>query len=140
MDSNGRRHLRKVARTRDESHQDKKFRVALSQADADKVEANRKADQVKEQKASERREILQAFKPILSLPELKKMTVDGDRASRIRQQLIWHRDIGNDVNLKGIHKMNKEVAWANMVCAVRRHCNGTSSMKGMQLMYFFIVD
>jgi len=140
MDPDGRRYLRKAARAHDESHQDKKFREALAQADADKAEANREADQVKEQKASKKREILQAFQPILSLSELQEMTVKKDRAWRIRQQLVWHRDIGNDVNLKGIHKMNKEVAWANMIDAVQRHHKGMSSTKGVQPVCSFTVD
>jgi len=140
MDPNGRRHLRKAARARDESRQDKNFREALAQADADKAEANREADQVKEQKASKKRETLQAFKPILSLSKLRKMTIENDRAWRIRQQLVWHRDIGNDVNLKGIHKMNKEVAWTNMICAVQRHHKGISSTKGVQPVCSFTVD
>ena len=131
MDSNSRRHLRKVARTRDESHQDRKFREALAQADADRAEANRRADRVKAQKAAEKQEILEAFQPILSLTELKELTAGKDRLSRIHQQLVWHRDIGKNVNLKGIHNMNKEQAWANMICAVRRHNKGISSTKGM---------
>lgn len=132
MDSDGRRHLRKAARTRDESHQDRKFREALAQADADKAEANRKADQVKAQKAAKREETLKEFKPILSLSKLKEMTVEDDRLTRIRQQLTWHRDIGKDVNLKGIHKMKKEEAWTNMIHAVQRHCKGIPSPQGMQ--------
>ena len=98
MDPGRRAHLRKAARVRDESQQDKRFRLALSQADADKAEANRKADRVKEQKAAEKRDKLQAFKPVLDLMKLEEMTVNGDLASRIRQQLIRHRDIGNDTN------------------------------------------
>lgn len=130
MGPDGRRYLRKAARARDESHQGRKFCEALAQADADKVEANRKADQVRAEKASKKREILEGFQPILSLAELEKMTIVTDRLTRIRQQLIWHRDIGNDVNLKGIHKMKKEEAWTNMIDAVRRHCDGVSSAQG----------
>jgi len=140
MDPGRRAHLRKAARVRDESQQDKRFRLALSQADADKAEANRKADRVKEQKAAEKRDKLQAFKPVLDLMKLEEMTVNGDLASRIRQQLIWHRDIGNDTNLKGIHKMNKEEAWANMICAVQRHHDGVSSMTGTEILYSSTVD
>jgi len=131
MDPDGRCHLRKAARARDESGQDRKFREALAQADADKAEAGRKANQVKEEKATKKREILEAFQPILSLAKLKEMTIKEDRLSRIRRQLVWHRDIGKDANLKGIHNMNKNKAWTNMICAVRRHCEGTSRIKGM---------
>lgn len=142
MDQDGRRYLRKAARTRDESYQARKFRKTLAQADADKVEANRKADRVKAEKAAKKRGVLEAFQPILSLAELKKMTIANDRLTRIRQQLVWHRDIGKDANLKGIHKMKKEVAWDNMVRAVQRHCEGTSSAQGMspRPIYSFVTD
>ena len=132
MDAGGRAHLRKAARVRDESRQDKAFRVVLSQADADKAEANRKADQVKEQNAAEKRRILEAFKPTLSLTELVKKTIDGFGAPAIREQLKWHRDIGGNPNLKGLSHMTKQVAWDNLLRAVQRHHEGISPAGGME--------
>lgn len=101
------------------------------QADANKAEANRKLDQARAQKAAKKQEELEAFQPILHLTELKKLGIEKDHLPRIRQQLVWHRDIGKDVNLKGIHGMKKGEAWVNMVHAVRRHQEGTPSIKGM---------
>ena len=56
------------------------------------------------------------FKPILSLKKLKKMTVDGDRADRIKRQLSWHKQIGKDVNIPtGFYSFHKVKAWVAMI-------------------------
>ena len=131
MGQSGRSYLRQATRAHGKGNQNRQFRETLAQADADKAEVNRKADQVRVQKATKKQEELDTFQPVLDLLELKKMGIGKDRLPRIRQQLIWHRDIGKDVNLKGIHGMNKEEAWGNMICAVRQHQKGASSTKGV---------
>jgi hypothetical protein len=73
---------------------------------------------------------LNAFEPILNLKRLMKMTVDGDRADRIKGQLSWHKSIGGDVNIPhGFHAFRKAKAWVAMVNAVRRHLRGVAHRK-----------
>jgi hypothetical protein len=66
------------------------------------------------------------------------MSVDGDRSERIKQQLSWHKQIGQDVNIPaGFHAFRKAKAWVTMVKAVRRHQHGISHQKlpGMPHVY-----
>lgn len=73
---------------------------------------------------------LNAFNPILSLKTLKKLTVDGDRVGRIKEQLSWHKRIGGDVNIpRGFHAFRKAKAWVVMVKAVQRHQHGVAHRK-----------
>lgn len=77
---------------------------------------------------------LEAFEPILSLKRLKDMTVDGDRADRIKEQLSWHKRVGGDVNIPaGFHAFRKTKAWVAMIKAVQRHQHGVAhrKLKGM---------
>ena len=131
MSPEGRRHIRKVAREQDASQSHAKFR--LEQADADIADAKERraaADKAK-MKAAKRQASLEAFEPILDLKRLQTAGFGEDTAKRIQRQVMWHRRIGEDVNIPpGVHKMKKPEAWAVMVQAVQRHLSGTSAEKG----------
>ena len=78
----------------------------------------------------EQMEKLNKFKPILSLKKLKEMTVDGDRVTRIKEQLSWHRRIGGDVNIPtGFHNFCETKTWVAMIQAVQRHLCGEAHRK-----------
>lgn len=134
MSPEARQHLRKVARQRDSSQADARFRLAQAETDiAEGKERRIAADRAKE-KAAERQEFLEEFKPTLSLNELQDHDhggLKGFTAERIKNQIRWHRSIGNDSHIPtGVSKMKKAAAWIVMVRAVRRHLRGTSSDEG----------
>jgi len=139
MSSEGHRHIRKVARQRDESQAHSKFQLAQGEADiADANEGREAAGRAKE-KAVERRASLEAFEPILNLKQLQKTGSGSDTGKRIQRQITWHRRIGGDVNIPtGVSKMKKEEAWVEMVRAVRRHLSGTSANEGN--LFNYIID
>ena len=131
MSPEGRQHLRKVARQRDASQAHARFHLAQAEVDTAEAKERCEAAEKAKEKAAERQEFLEAFKPILDLNQLQKSGSGGDTAKRIQTQIMWHRRIGGDVNIPtGVHKMKKAKAWVIMVQAVRRHLSGTSADKG----------
>jgi len=130
MSLEGCRHLRKVARERDTGQAHAKFRLA--QADADMAEAKEQreaADKTKE-KATKRQELLEKFEPTLDLKRLETGS-GGYTVKQIREQITWHRKIGQDIHIPtGVHKMKKAEVWVVMVRAVRRHLRKTSMNEG----------
>lgn len=123
-------YLRGAAREQDQSKAYQGFLLSQAHEDAKTAKANRAAADRRKKRVHDRMVKLDAFEPILSLKTLKKMTVDGDRADRIKEQLSWHKRIGGDVNIPaGFHAFRKAKAWVAMVRAVQRHLRGVAHQK-----------
>ena len=106
------------------------FLLSQAQENMKTAKENRAVAERRKQRAADQVAKLKKFEPILSLEDLKEMTVDKVRAERIKEQLSWHRKIGGDVNIpKGFHKFRKGKAWVAMVQAVRRHLRGKAHQK-----------
>ena len=132
MSPEARQHLRKVARQRDASRANVKFRLAQAEADISEARERRNAAEKAKAKAVARQELLEAFKPTLNLKKLRESGPSGFNVKQIKAQLSWHRKIGNDIHIPtGFHGLKKELAWGVMVRAVRRHLKGTSADEGM---------
>jgi hypothetical protein len=140
MSPEARQHLRKVARQRDSSQADVKFRLAQAEADiSEGIERHNAAEKAKA-KAVARQEELEAFKPALNLKELREAGPGGFNVKDIKKQLSWHRNIGNDAHIPtGFHALRKELAWHVMVRAVRRHLKGTLADKGTLCQFCHVV-
>jgi hypothetical protein len=125
-----RRYLRGAARDRDRSKEYQGFLLSQAHEDAKTAKDKRAAADRRKKRVDDRMVKLNAFEPILNLKRLMKMTVDGDRADRIKGQLSWHKSIGGDVNIPhGFHAFRKAKAWVAMVNAVRRHLRGVAHRK-----------
>lgn len=131
MTPEARRHLRKVTRERDASKANTTFRLAQADADIAEATEKRRAAKKSKEKAAERRESLEAFKPTLDLKQLQKIGYDKYKVKDIKRQIVWHHQIGEDSHLPtGVHGMKKEEVWPVMIRAVRRHLRGTSANEG----------
>lgn len=134
----GRRYLRVTAREQDQSKAYQGFLLSQAREDVKTAKEKRAAADSRKKRTDGRMAKLNKFKPILSLKKLKKMTVDGDRVMRIKDQLSWHRHIARDVNIpKGFHGFRKAIAWVAMIQAVRRHLRGVAHQKleGVYMQY-----
>lgn len=131
MSSEGHRHIRKVARQRDESQAHSKFRLAQAEADIADAKERREAAEKSKGKAAARQASLEALEPVLDFEQLRKTGSGGFTGKQIQAQIMWHRRIGGDVNIPArVHNMKKGEAWVAMVRAVRRHLSGTSANEG----------
>ena len=129
----GRQHLCKVARQRDESQAHVKFHLAQAEADITEAKERREAADKAKGKAADRQALLEAFEPVFDLEKLRETGSGGYTAKDIQRQIMWHRRVGGDVHIPtGVHKMKKVEAWVVMVRAVRRHLSGTSANEGNQ--------
>ena len=131
------RNLRGMAQEQDQSKAHQRFLLSQAQEDVKTAKEKRAAADRRKKRADDRMDKLNKFEPILSLKRLKKMTVDGDKVTRIKGQLSWHRHVGGDVNIpKGFHGFRKVVAWVAMVRAVERHAHGVADqkLKGMYML------
>jgi hypothetical protein len=143
LSPDGKCFLRGMARDQDQKKAHKKF--LLSQAEENTRNAGEKravADRRKK-RADDRTTKLKKFEPILSLKELQEMTVDGDKAALIKEQLSWHRHIGKDVNIpSGFHAFRKAKAWVAMIQAVKRHLRGEADLKteGMSTQQWYLIQ
>lgn len=125
-----RRNLRGMAREQDQSKGYQNFLLLQAQEDAKNAKEKRAVADRRKERANDRMDKLNKFEPILSLTQLKKMTANGDKATRIKDQLSWHRHVGGDVNIpKGFHAFRKAIAWAAMIRAVQRHARGVADQK-----------
>jgi hypothetical protein len=123
-------YLRGAAREQDQSKEYQGFLLSQAHEDAKTAKEKRGAADRCKKRTHDRAVRLNAFQPILSLKKLKKMTVGGDKAARIKEQLSWHKRIGGDVNIpSGFHSFRKVKAWVAMVKAVQRHLHGVSHQK-----------
>jgi len=131
MSPEGRQHLRKVARERDASQAQVKFRLAQAEADMAEATKRREAADKTKQKASERQTLLEEFKPTLDLDHLRETGPSGYTVKQIQQQIAWHRNIKEDLHIPtGVHKMKKAEVWVIMLRAVRRQLRGTQTSEG----------
>ena len=131
------RNLRGMAREQDQSKAHQRFLLSQAQEDVKTAKEKRAAVDRRKKRADDQMDKLNKFEPILSLKRLKKMTVDGDKVTRIKGQLSWHRHVGGDINIpKGFHGFCKVVAWVAMVRAVERHAHGVADqkLKGMYML------
>ena len=131
-------YLRGAAREQDQSKAYQGFLLSQAHEDAKTAKGKRAAANKRKERVHKRMVKLNEFEPILSLKTLKKMTVDGDKAARIKEQLSWHKRIGGDVNVPaGFHAFRKAKAWVAMVKAVQRHLHGTAhqKLKGICIKY-----
>jgi len=131
MSLEGHQHLRKVARERDTSQAHARFRLAQAEADMTEAKERRGAADKAKEKATERQEFLEKFNPTLDLKRLQEAGSGGFTVKQIREQIAWHRKIGQDIHIPtGVHKMKKAEAWVVMLQTVRRHLRGTSTNEG----------
>lgn len=133
-----RRYLRGAAREQDQNKEHQGFLLSQAHEDAKTAKEKRAAAATCKKRVDARIAKLNKFEPILSLKKLKKMTVDRDKADRIKQQLSWHRRIGGDVNIPTrFHEFRKAKAWVVMIQAVRRHLHGVAhrKLKGKCMLY-----
>jgi hypothetical protein len=125
-----RRYLRGAARKQDQNKEHRGFLLSQAHEDTKTAKEKRAAATMRKKRVDERLAKLNRFKPILSLKKLKEMTVDGDRADRIKEQLSWHRRIDGDVNIPTrFHEFRKAKAWVAMIQAVQRHLDGVAHQK-----------
>jgi hypothetical protein len=123
-------YLRGAAREQDRSKEYRNFLLSQAHEDAKTAKEKRQAADRCKKRVHDRAVKLNAFKPILNLKRLKEMTVAGDKAARIKEQLSWHKRIGGDINIPcGFHSFRKAKAWVAMVKAVQRHLHGVSHQK-----------
>lgn len=123
-------YLRGTARKQDQNKTYQKFLLSQADEDVKTAKEKRTAADKRKKRAQDRMDRLKNFKPILSLEMLKKMTMDKDNAERIKEQLSWHKRVGEDVNIPaGFHSFRKAKAWVAMVKAVRRHLDGVAHEK-----------
>ena len=131
MSLEGRQHLRKVARERDANQTHARFHLAQAEADMTEAKERREAADKAKEKATERRTFLEKFEPTLDLKRLQETGSGGSTVKQIREQIAWHRKIGQDIHIPtGVHKMKKAEAWIVMVQAVQRHLCGMSTNEG----------
>ena len=108
-----------------------KFRLAQADTDMTEAREQREAANKTKEKATKRQELLEKLKPTLDLKHLQENSPRRYTVKQIREQIAWHRKIGQDVHIPtGVHKMKKAEVWVVMVRAVRRHLRKTSTNEG----------
>lgn len=127
-------YLQGAAWEQDQNKTYQSFLLLQASEDAKTAKEKRVAANKCKKRLQDRMDKLDKFELILSLEQLKEMTVDHDKVGRIKDQLSWHRKISGDVNIPtGFHAFCKAKAWAAMIKAVQRHRQGVAhrKLKGM---------